>query len=49
MDSIYCDAYPDVFATFDDDNFSLLMVDIRMQRLEDSDKEDAENVEVLQP
>lgn len=45
MDSFYCDAYPDVFDTFDDDNFGLLMVDIKMQRLEDSDKEGAEDVD----
>lgn len=45
MESIYRDAYPDVFATFDD--YDLLLVDIPMQRLEDSDKEDASDVETV--
>ena len=46
MESIYRDAYPDVFATFEDD-YESLKTDVKMQRLEDSEKEDAKDVEVL--
>lgn len=46
MDSFYRDAYPGVFATFEDD-YEAVKADIAMQRLEDSDKEDASNVETV--
>ena len=35
MDSIYRDAYPDIFATFEDD-FEDVQVDISIIRLDDS-------------
>lgn len=47
MESIYRDAYPDVFATFDD--FELFAVELPLKEIEEADKEDAEDVEVLQP
>jgi len=46
MESIYRDAYPDVFATFEDD-YESVKADIKMQRLDDTDKEDAPNVETI--
>jgi len=46
MESIYRDAYPDVFATFEDD-YESLKSDVKMQRLEDSDKEDKQDVETV--
>lgn len=46
MDSIYRDAYPGVFSTFEDD-YEHLQSDIAMQRLEDSDKEDVSDVETV--
>lgn len=46
MESIYRDAYPDIFATFEND-YESLKTDVKMQRLEDSDKEDASDVETV--
>lgn len=39
MESIYRDAYPDIFATFEDD-YESLKADVAMQRLEDEDNVD---------
>ena len=46
MESIYRDAYPDVFATFEDD-YESVKADVKMQRLEDSDKEGKQDVESI--
>lgn len=46
MDSIYRDAYPGVFATFEDD-YEAVKADIAMQRLEDSGKEGKQDVETV--
>lgn len=45
MESIYRDAYPDIFATFEDD-YESLKADVAMQRLDDSD-EDSGDVETV--
>lgn len=39
MESIYRDAYPDIFATFED-NYESLKADVAMQRLEDKENVD---------
>ena len=42
MDGIYRDAYPDVFATFEDD-YESVKADVAMQRLEDKADVDRDN------
>ena len=44
MESIYRDAYPDVFATFDD--YDLIVLELALKD-DDSEKEDAPNVETV--
>ena len=44
MESIYRDAYPDVFATFEDD-YESVKADVKIQRLEDSNKEGKHDVD----
>lgn len=43
MESIYRDAYPDVFATFDD--FEFFAVELPLEEIENSDKEGAKDVD----
>lgn len=45
MESIYRDAYPDVFATFDD--FEFFAMEMPSEEIENSDKEDSQDVEVF--
>lgn len=43
MESIYRDAYPDVFATFDD--FEFFAMEMPLEEIEKSDKEGKQDVD----